>query len=121
MPKLRTLDGQEVTHIDKVEADVLFGHDLMNKKEIFLNYLPEEEFIDRRIFVSEQIDPESDSDEDRETMENLENARLIRMSQFPNSSKNITLSTINEKRTGNIYDNTDLAQLASVKLHSVTR
>jgi hypothetical protein len=54
-------------------------------------------------------------------MENLENARLIRMSQYPNSSKNITLSTINEKRTGNIYDNTDLAQLAAAKLHSVTR
>ena len=118
---MRSLDGQQVSHKDKVKADILFGHDLLNKKEIYNSYLPDEEYIDRRIFVSEQIDPESDSDEDRETMENLENARLIRMSQFPTSSKNITLSTINEKKTGHMYDNTDLAHLAGAKLHSVTR
>ena len=62
--ELRKLDGQEVTHFEKVHADNLFGLDLERKKEIFRAYLPEEEFVDRRLFLSEQIDPESDSEED---------------------------------------------------------
>ena len=53
-----------MTHFEKVHADNLFGLDLERKKEIFRAYLPEEEFVDRRLFLSEQIDPESDSEED---------------------------------------------------------
>ena len=64
IPELRKLDGQEVTHFEKVHADILFGADLENKKEIFKAYLPEEEFVDRRLFLSEQIDPESDSEDE---------------------------------------------------------
>ena len=64
IPELRKLDGQEVTHFEKVHADILFGADLENKKEIFKAYLPEEEFVDRRLFLNEQIDPESDSEDE---------------------------------------------------------
>jgi protein phosphatase 1 regulatory subunit 7 len=122
LPKLRTLDGQEVNSVDKVKADILFGHDLMNKKAIFHSFLPEEEFIDRRLFVSEQIDPESDSDDEKETMDNLEHARLMKMTNYP-ASKDVTLSSINDKRTKNenTYDNLDLLNLASGKMHGLTR
>ena len=65
IPQLRILDGQEVTHYEKVKADILFGADLENKKEIFNAYLQEEQFVDRRLFVAEQIDPESDSEGER--------------------------------------------------------
>ena len=65
IPELRILDGQEVTHYEKVKADILFGADLENKKEIFKAYLQEEQFVDRRLFVAEQIDPESDSEGER--------------------------------------------------------
>jgi hypothetical protein len=123
LPKLRTLDGQEVSNVDKVKADILFGHDLANKKAIFHSFLPEEEFIDRRLFVSEQIDPESDSDDERETMENLEHARLLKMTNYMSPSKDLTLSSINEKRTKNehTYDNLDILNLASGKVHGLTR
>jgi hypothetical protein len=108
---------------DKVKADILFGHDLASKKNIFHSFLPEEEFIDRRLFVSEQIDPESDSDDERETMENLEHARLLKMTNYLSPSKDITLSSINEKRTKNehTYDNMDILNLASGKVHGLTR
>ncbi len=58
------MDGQGVTHFEKVHADNLFGADLETKKEIFKAHLPEEEFVDRRLFLKEQIDPESDSEEE---------------------------------------------------------
>ena len=64
LPNLRLLDGQEVTAIEKVESDNLFGSDLEDKKRIFEAYLPEEKFVDRRLFLKEQIDPESDSEEE---------------------------------------------------------
>ena len=35
-----------------------------DRKRIFLELLPEEEFIDRRIETSEMIEPESDSEDD---------------------------------------------------------
>ena len=35
-----------------------------DRKRIFLEMLPEEEFIDRRIATSEMIEPESDSEDD---------------------------------------------------------
>jgi len=35
-----------------------------DRKRIFLEILPEEEFIDRRIETSQMIEPESDSEDD---------------------------------------------------------
>ena len=89
MPQLRSLDGQEVSYQDKVKADILFGADLNNKAEIFNSFLPDEQFIDRRLFVEDQIDPESDSDDE---IENYAKTKDL-------MSKNITLSSINDKKT----------------------
>lgn len=86
------LDGQEVSHHDKVKADILFGADTENKKEIFKTYLPEEDFVDRRLFVSQQIDPESDSEDENGEELKTKTTNLI-------NSKNITLSSIYAKRT----------------------
>jgi len=46
----------------------LYGADLEDRKRIFKNILSEEEFIDRRINISELIEPETESDND----ENIE-------------------------------------------------
>ncbi len=93
---MRILDGQDVTHLDKVKADILFGADIENKKEIFKSFLQDEQFVDRRLFVSEQIDPESDSEDEGETL-NTE-GKVVRTNKIT-SSKNVTLSSIYGKRT----------------------
>ena len=91
IPGLRRLDGQDVTHFEKAKADILFGADLPERKNIFNAYLPEEHFVDRRLFVCEQIDPESDSEE--ENFENKDNKRVT-----GNISKNnVSLSSIGRK------------------------
>lgn len=62
--------------------------------------MPDEKFIDRRIFVSEQIDPESDSEEDMADLDKLENNRTNKAKgENPLSSKNVTLSSIYGKKT----------------------
>jgi len=95
---LRSLDGQDVSHFEKVKADILFGADLENKKEIFKNFLPDEQFIDRRLFVAEQIDPESDSDEEIDKLENNESGRKIKTNTMMNTRNYLTLSSIHEKK-----------------------
>jgi len=60
---------------EKVKAEILFDNDKDKRKEIFFKYLPDEEFVDRRLFVKEQIDPESDSEEDMENLENLDSGK----------------------------------------------
>jgi hypothetical protein len=97
LPRLRRLDGEEVTHIEKVKSEILFDSDVEQKKEIFKDYLNEEIFIDRRLFVAQQIDPESDSDENDE-MEILQN-RNGKKKTYNNSTNNFTLSSIQEKKT----------------------
>ena len=92
IPELRKLDGQEVTHFEKVHADNLFGADLENKKEIFKAYLPEEEFVDRRLFLSEQIDPESDSEE-----ENIQEEEKKERKTGGIMKGNLTLSSIDKR------------------------
>ena len=92
IPELRKLDGQEVTHFEKVHADNLFGADLENKKEIFKAYLPEEEFVDRRLFLSEQIDPESDSED-----ENIQDEEKKERKTGGIIKGNLTLSSIDKK------------------------
>jgi len=97
LPKLRRLDGEEVTHLEKVKAEILFDLDVEHKKDIFKRYLNDETFIDRRLFVAQQIDPESDSDENDEYEEMLH--RNTKQSIY-NNTKNFNLSTIpHEKRT----------------------
>lgn len=82
-----------------MKADILFGADLENKKEIFKNFLPDEQFIDRRLFVAEQIDPESDSDEEIDKLENVESGRKVKTSTLINTRNYLTLSSINDKKT----------------------
>ena len=92
IPELRKLDGQEVTHFEKVHADILFGADLENKKEIFKAYLPEEEFVDRRLFLNEQIDPESDSED-----ENIQKEDKKERMTGGIMKGNLTLSSIDKR------------------------
>jgi hypothetical protein len=96
---LKILDGQDITHNEKVKADVVFGDDLDKKKEIFCEYLPAEDWVDRRIFFEEQIDPESDSDEEIENMDKDLRKSKTKMQDKLLNSKNNTLSSINDKRT----------------------
>lgn len=96
LPKLRRLDGEDVTHIEKVKAEILFNYDVEQKKEIFKNYLNEELFIDRRLFVAQQIDPESDSDENDE-MEIIHNRNAKKSTYI--STNNFTMSSIQDKNT----------------------
>ena len=114
IPELRMLDGQEVTHYEKVKADILFGADLANRKEIFNAYLPEEQFVDRRLFVAEQIDPESDSEE--ENFENKDNKQ-----KTGNISKNLTLSSIGRKtREEQMYGDNEAANIGQVRIEPYT-
>ena len=70
----------------------MFGADLENKKEIFKAYLPEEQFVDRRLFLSEQIDPESDSED-----ENLADEDKKERKTEGITKGNLTLSSIDKK------------------------
>ena len=99
IPQLRILDGQEVTHYEKVKADILFGADLENKKEIFNAYLQEEQFVDRRLFVAEQIDPESDSEGER--LEDGEVTKVKGRGGINYSKNNATMSSIDKNGTIN--------------------
>ena len=69
IPQLRQLDGQIIQAEEKVKAENLHGIDLKDREKIFLSQLPQEKFIDRRLFTYEDIDPESedasDGSEDR--------------------------------------------------------
>jgi hypothetical protein len=56
------LDGQEITSEEKVKAENLHGFDLQDREIIFKSLLPEEKFVDRRIFSIEDLAPESESD-----------------------------------------------------------
>ena len=70
-----------------------------NKKEIFKNFLPDEQFVDRRLFVAEQIDPESDSEEEEmEKMDNYESGRKIKTNTLMSTRNYLTLSSINDKK-----------------------
>ena len=63
LPQLRSLDGVTISPEESVKAENFFGQEVEAKKNIFLQILPEEEFVDRRINKSEFLDPESDSDD----------------------------------------------------------
>jgi hypothetical protein len=58
------LDGVEISREEKVKAENLHGYDLQDLEIIFKSLLPEEKFVDRRIFTIEEVPPESDSDDE---------------------------------------------------------
>jgi hypothetical protein len=62
IPQLRMLDGQEITSEEKVKAENLHGFDLQDREIIFKSLLPEEKFVDRRIFSIEDVAGESESE-----------------------------------------------------------
>ena len=67
MPQLRMMDGVEITNEEKVKAENLHGFDFQDREIIFKSLLPEEKFIDRRIQVVDDVQPESDTDKDFES------------------------------------------------------
>lgn len=62
LPQLRSLDGNEITKKDFVKAEIFYGGDVDAKNRIFNELMPEEEFIDRRIYTSNMLDPDSDTE-----------------------------------------------------------
>lgn len=62
LSQLRTLDGNNLTEKDFVKASIFYGGDVETKRETFNANLPDEEFIDRRIFTSHMLDPDSDTE-----------------------------------------------------------
>jgi len=60
IPQLRTLDGAEIVADEKVKAENLHGVDINDREKIFKSLLPQEQFVDRRICVYEDIEMESD-------------------------------------------------------------
>jgi len=61
----RNLSRQKIfTVIELFEEVTILDMNFDDRKRIFLELLPEEEFIDRRIETSEMIEPESDSEDD---------------------------------------------------------
>jgi hypothetical protein len=65
MPQLRMLDGVVVSSEEKVKAENLHGFEMQDREIIFKSLLPEENFVDRRIFSIEDVAPESESDEEQ--------------------------------------------------------
>lgn len=62
IPQLRTLDGVAITANDIAKSEIFYGHDLEQKKRIFGGILENEEFVDRRLFKSSMLDPETESE-----------------------------------------------------------
>ena len=62
IPQLRMLDGVEIQAEEKVKAENLHGVDLNDRQKIFKAMLPQENFVDRRISVYEDIEDESEDD-----------------------------------------------------------
>ena len=58
------LDGNDILSEEKVKAENLHGNDKNDKQIIFDTLLPQENFVDRRISVYEDIEEES-QDEDQ--------------------------------------------------------
>ena len=64
LPQIRSLDGVNINPEEFVKSENFYGVDLENRKRIFLENLPEEQFVDRRLFFAELVDPETDSEEE---------------------------------------------------------
>ena len=72
------LDGVEIVAEEKVKAENLHGVDLNDRDKIFKAMLPQENFVDRRIAVFEDIEDESEDDvsADDETFEVAGDAKV---------------------------------------------
>lgn len=55
LPGLRSLDGVLAVAEEIVKAENLYGMDLEDRKRIFKEVLPEEDFIDRRVHINEVL------------------------------------------------------------------
>lgn len=64
IPQLRMLDGMEIQAEEKVKAENLHGVDLSDRETIFKALLPQENFVDRRLNVFEDIEVESEDNDD---------------------------------------------------------
>ena len=64
LPMLEVLDGTPVTPVEVVKAENMYGIDVAARAQIFKDILPEEDFVDRRIHVSELIEAETDAKEE---------------------------------------------------------
>ena len=62
IPQLRSLDGVEILSEEKIKAENLHGLDLNDREFIFTSLLPEEKFVDRRIYSVEDVPLESESE-----------------------------------------------------------
>lgn len=58
------LDGMEIQAEEKVKAENLHGVDLSDRETIFKALLPQENFVDRRLNVFEDIEIESEDNDD---------------------------------------------------------
>ena len=58
------LDGMEIQAEEKVKAENLHGVDLSDRETIFKALLPQENFVDRRLNIYEDIEPESEDHDD---------------------------------------------------------
>jgi len=62
IPQLRMLDGVEIIPEEKVKSENLHGSDVRDREMIFKTMLPQENFVDRRIYVYEDIEEESEDE-----------------------------------------------------------
>jgi Leucine-rich repeat (LRR) protein len=62
IPQLRMLDGVNITSEEKIKAENLHGFDQSDRELIFQSLLPDEQFVDRRLQVIEDVELESDSE-----------------------------------------------------------
>jgi hypothetical protein len=62
IPQLRMLDGVEIIAEEKVKSENLHGADVNDRQKIFAVMLPQENFVDRRINVYQDIEEESEED-----------------------------------------------------------
>jgi hypothetical protein len=85
------LDGMPTTAESFAKAENLYAADLEDRKQIFKEILPEEEFIDRRINIAQLIEPETESDNDEELKfidEYDKEGKLIKSTSNVKSRKN---------------------------------
>ncbi|EAR96271.2 LRR and guanylate kinase domain protein (macronuclear) [Tetrahymena thermophila SB210] len=125
LPGLRVLDGVNTTSEEFVKAENLYGMDLEDRKRIFYEILPEEEFIDRRINIADLIEPETESDNedgmqfvdqydkegnlikaaDSGTSKSLRNSQVSIKSQHQKTQQSIPNFQESQSRTNNFNTN----------------
>lgn len=68
LPQLRSLDGVILTAEEKIKAENLYGLDVEDRKALFMQIFPGQNFIDRRLVKSEMLDIESESESEDEAV-----------------------------------------------------